>query len=143
MLDKVANFIKPWEQLRLKAYRISVKGKQDVWTIGWGTTKGVQKGDTITRNAADALLYQDIKQCLGALNRLTKVPLTDNQAIALCDFIYNLGAGAYQCSTLLIKLNRGEYENAAVEFKKWVFFKGIILNGLVRRRLAERTLFML
>ena len=68
--------------------------------------------------------------------------ISDNQFSALVSFTFNVGAGALQRSTLRMKLNRGEYQNAAGEFPKWRMAGGRVLAGLVRRRAAERALFM-
>ena len=73
----------------------------------------------------------------------TKVPLTDNQFDALCSFVFNLGSGAFQSSTLRRRLNRGDYEGAANEFPRWVFAGGRKLKGLIKRRSDERLLFLL
>ena len=68
--------------------------------------------------------------------------ISDNQFSGLVSFTFNLGAGALQRSTLRIKLNRGEYQNAADEFPKWRMAGGRVLAGLVRRRAAEWALFL-
>jgi len=70
-----------------------------------------------------------------------KEPLSDDQTAALADFIYNLGAGNFRSSTLLRKLNAGDYAGAAAEFDKWDYAGGKELAGLLRRREAETTLF--
>lgn len=143
LLDNITDFIKPLEALRLKSYRLRANGNVDVWTIGYGTTRNVKEGMEITPQVAEMYLKNDILSCLLSLYSLVKVNLNDNQVIALVDFIYNLGAGALQCSTLLIKLNRSEYENAAQQFIKWNHFHGLPLKGLTKRRLLEKQLFML
>lgn len=71
-----------------------------------------------------------------------QVYLTANQKAALIDFVYNLGAGAFGSSTLLKKLNAGDYKGAADEFPKWVYAGGRVLGGLVNRRKIERDLFI-
>lgn len=110
-------------------------------TIGYGHTgAGVQLG-TITEQQGEELLRSDLRQAERAVLRLINVPLTDNQYAALVSFVFNLGAGALQRSTLRSKLNRGEYEAAALEFHKWVYAGGRKLKGLVRRRAAEAELF--
>jgi lysozyme len=60
----------------------------------------------------------------------------------LCSFVYNLGSGNFQSSTLRAKLNREEYEGAALEFPKWRRAGGKILKGLVARRKVEQSLFL-
>jgi lysozyme len=138
LLQKIANFIKPFEGLALKAYKDIV----GVWTIAYGYTKGVKKGDKIDLNIAEMYLFDEIKASVLTLNRLTIIPLSENQTIALTDFIYNLGAGAFQRSTLRMKLNRGDFEGAANQFIRWNKAKGIPLAGLTSRRIAERYLFL-
>jgi GH24 family phage-related lysozyme (muramidase) len=77
-----------------------------------------------------------------AVSRLITVPLNQNQFDALVSFVFNLGSGALQCSTLRRRLNAGAYLEAADEFPKWVYAGGRKLKGLVRRREAERILFL-
>ena len=87
-------------------------------------------------------LVRDLEAAEGWVHRLIKTPLTENQFSALTSFTFNVGAGAFQRSTLRMKLNRGEYQNAADEFPKWRIAGGQIVSGLVRHRKAERTLFL-
>lgn len=77
-----------------------------------------------------------------AVCRLISVPLDDEEYAALVSFTFNLGGGALQSSTLRMKVNRGEYYAASFEFKRWIRAGGKILKGLVRRREAERQLFL-
>lgn len=140
--QRIADFIKPFEGLRLTAYKCPA----GVWTIGYGTTRGVYKGMKITKLEANALLLQDIKEVVNSLHRLCKVALNENEIIALCDFIYNLGSGSFQRSTLRQKLNRGEKRRAASELLKWnkARVNGVLkpLAGLTRRRKAEKEVFL-
>ena len=69
------------------------------------------------------------------------MPLTIDEKIALLDFIYNLGAGKFRSSTLLKKLNAGDYNGAAAEFDNWDHAGGKVLAGLLKRREAETKLF--
>jgi lysozyme len=87
-------------------------------------------------------LMYDIRKFERAVDRLIKVPLTQGQYDSLVSFSFNLGSGALQSSTLRRKLNRSEYESAADEFPKWVFAGGRKLKGLIRRRYAERELYL-
>lgn len=132
------DLIKQFEGLRLEAY-VCPAG---VLTIGYGTTSGVKKGDRITAEQAEALLRKDVEKFEKAVNAAVTVPLNGNQFSALVSFTYNLGAGALQKSTLLKLLNQGNYDAAAQEFLKWNKAGGKVLTGLVRRREAERTLFL-
>lgn len=141
-----------FEGCRLTAYQDSV----GVWTIGYGHTgPDVYKGLTITQEQAEALLTKDIAKAAAAVNRLVTLDragdpdtdglpdLTQEEFDALVDFTFNLGAGNLASSTLLKKLNAGDIEGAAAEFPKWVHAGGKVLAGLVKRRDAERALFLL
>lgn len=137
------NLIKQFEGCRLTAYQDSV----GVWTIGYGWTqpvdgKPVGKGMTITQQKADDLLKQGVIQYENGINSLVKVQLNQNQFDALVDFAYNLGVNALKGSTLLKKLNAGDYAGAANEFTKWNKAGGKELAGLTRRREAEKSLFL-
>lgn len=138
--------IKRFEGLRLSAYLCPA----GVWTIGYGHTRGVKQGDTCTVEQAEAWLLEDAAEAIAAVNRLTKVPLTQNQFDALVSFTFNLGADEDEDtkaeglgdSTLLRLLNAGDYDSAAGQFEKWVRAGGRVVPGLVRRREAERELFL-
>jgi lysozyme len=131
------DIIKVSEGLRLKAYKCPA----GVWTIGYGHTKGVKEGDTCTVPQADQFLCDDCVDAEEGVKRLVRVPLNQNQFDALGSFTLNLGAGNLQSSTLLLKLNQGDYIGAALEFPRWNKAAGKVLKGLVKRRAAEQTLF--
>jgi lysozyme len=138
--------IAKFEGLRLSAYPDPGTGDEP-WTIGYGTTiypngHKVRKGHVVTRAEALEYLQHDTKKFADSVNRLVKVPLNQNQFDALVSFTYNIGEGALQRSTLLRKLNSGDYRSAANEFGKWVNAGGKELDGLVIRRAAERDLFL-
>lgn len=137
------NLIKKFEGCRLTAYQDSV----GVWTIGYGWTqpvdgKPVGKGMTITQQKADDLLKQGVIQYEAGVHGLVTVQLNQNQYDALVDFAYNLGVNALKGSTLLKKLNTGDYAGASNEFTKWNKAGGKELAGLTRRREAEKSLFL-
>lgn len=137
------NLIKQFEGCRLTAYQDSV----GVWTIGYGWTQSVDgnpvaKGMVITQQKADDLLKQGVVQYENGVNSLVKVQLNQNQFDALVDFAYNLGVNALKGSTLLKKLNTGDYAGAANEFTKWNKAGGKEVAGLTRRREAEKSLFL-
>jgi lysozyme len=134
------NLAKASEGLRLDAYPDPGSGG-DPWTVGWGSTHGVTKGMKITIGEAQARLVEDMTTAGDVVNRAVTVPLNQNQFDALCDFTFNLGAGNFRSSTLLKKLNAGDYAGAAAEFPKWVRASGNVMPGLVKRRAAERELF--
>ena len=132
------NLIKTFEGLRLKAYQDAV----GVWTIGYGTTRGVKPGQEISEAQAEALLKTDLNRFEQAVNQAVRVPINDNQFAAIVSFTYNVGAGAMRSSTLLRKLNRRDIYGAANEFPRWNRAGGRVLAGLTRRRNAERALFL-
>lgn len=138
-VDLICNF----EGLRLKAYDDGV----GVWTIGYGTTKypngiRVKKGDTCTLDQAKAYMQNDLKAFEQTVNSAVKVPLNQNQFDALVSLAYNIGATAFKKSTLVKRLNEGNYNAAANQFNVWVNAGGKRMEGLVNRRAAERTLFL-
>lgn len=137
------NLIKQFEGCKLTAYQDSV----GVWTIGYGWTqpvdgKSVAKGMTITQKKANDLLTEGVAQYEKGVTNLVTVPVNQNQFDALVDFAYNLGVNALKGSTLLRKLNAGDYAGAANEFPKWNKAGGKELAGLTRRREAEKFLFL-
>ena len=135
-----AELEKQYEGCRLMAYPDPGTGGVP-WTIGYGHTKGVKQGDTCTQMQADAWLIEDIAWAVRAVSLAERVPLTDNEQEALVDFVFNVGATAFNASTLLRKLNAGDYEGASNEFARWNLAGGKVLSGLVKRRAAETALF--
>lgn len=133
------DLIKKWEGFRGKAYLCPSK----VWTIGYGHTKGVKPGDTMTRREAIRLFDEEIKQYEAIVQRLVKVSLTQGQYDALTSFVYNAGEGNLARSTLLRLVNQKQFDLAANEFTKWVYGAGRKkLAGLVNRRKDEKELFL-
>ena len=130
--------IKDSEGLRLKAYDDGV----GVPTIGWGHTDGVKWSHTITEDQAHAFLVEDLKWAEEAVEDLVKVSITENQFSAMVSFTFNVGATAFKNSTMLRKLNAGDYAGAARQFTRWVFAKHKKLKGLVIRREKEKALFL-
>lgn len=133
------DLIKKWEGLRLEAY---LPTPNDVWTIGWGHTLGVKKGDKITKEQAEAFFREDIKWAEEAVNNSVKVSISQNMFDALVSLVFNIGATAFKKSTLLKKLNKADYEGAANQFLVWNKQKGRILSGLSKRRSEEREYFL-
>lgn len=141
--DKGIALIKQFEGCKLTAYQDSV----GVWTIGYGWTKlvdgkPIRAGMTIKQETAERLLKTGLVSYENDVSRLVKVDLTQGQFDALVSFTYNLGARSLSTSTLLRKLNAGDYAGAADEFLRWNKAGGKVLNGLTRRREAERALFL-
>ena len=135
--------IKHFEGCSLTAYRDGA----GIWTIGWGWTRPVDGVDvhrwmTISQEKADALFNEGVVDYEQAVCRLVTVALTQNQFDALVSFTYNLGPVALEHATLLAKLNAGDYAGAAAEFDRWVYIGKSPSDGLIRRRAAEKALFM-
>ncbi len=130
--------IKSFEGLRLKAYKDAV----GIWTIGYGTTRGVRPGQVITEAQAVQFLQEDLTRFEKSINEVVRSPINDNQFSALACFTYNVGPGAFRSSTLLKKLNAGDIRGAADELLRWDKAGGRTLAGLTRRRKAERLLFL-
>ncbi|EMN5321677.1 lysozyme [Enterobacter hormaechei] len=141
--DKGIALIKAFEGCKLVAYQDSV----GVWTIGYGWTqpvdgKPIRAGMTIKQETAERLLKTGLVSYESDVSRLVKVGVTQGQFDALVSFTYNLGARSLSTSTLLRKLNAGDYAGAADEFLRWNKAGGKVINGLTRRREAERALFL-
>ena len=113
-----------------------------VWTIGVGFTKGVKKGDYLTDEQIEKRLHEELKDYTSGVKRSVKTPITQGMFDACVSFSFNLGNGAFASSTLLEKLNDGDYKGASNEFPKWVYAGGKKLLGLQRRRDAERLMFL-
>jgi lysozyme len=96
----------------------------------------------VTQDEAKALLRRHLDRVERDIPKFIRVPLNSNEFSSLCSFVYNLGIGRLQHSSLRFKLNRGERLNAANEFPKWRRAGGKILRGLVIRRELERRLFL-
>mgnify|MGYP001121869705 CR=1 FL=1 len=111
------------------------------WTIGYGHTAGVRRGDVCTAEQAEAWLRQDIKYATACIERRVEVPLTQGQYDALASFVYNVGQTQFGNSTLLRLLNAGNTVGAAAQFDRWNRGATGVLPGLVERRTAERVMF--
>lgn len=133
--------IKSAEGLRLKAYPDPGTGALP-WTIGYGSTSGVTRNMVITEAQAEQMLAEDLVRFERIVERLVRVPLNQGQFDALVSFTYNVGEGNFTKSTLLRKLNAGDATGAAEQFSRWVNAGGKVLPGLVKRRAAERSLFL-
>lgn len=112
------------------------------WTIGFGCTEGVTEGTRWTYTQAIDALRQELAKHEAHVARLVTVDITQAQFDALTLFSYNIGKQAFSTSTLLRKLNAGDYAGAAQEFDRWVNSNGVKrVPGLVSRRAAEKALF--
>ena len=113
-----------------------------VWTIGYGETKNVTKGMTITQAQADDMVQKRYDEFEASVKSALKVPLTPNQLGALTCFVYNVGVNAFNKSTLLKLINsKAKPENIKVQFLRWNKAGGKVVNGLTKRRQAELELF--
>jgi len=139
-----------FESCKLVAYPDPGSRNGEPWTIGWGHTgPEVHKGLVWTQQQADAQFLVDVAKFERGVERLVTVPLTQGQFDALVLFAFNVGldidddkiAEGLGDSTLLRKLNAGDYEGAALEFRKWNKNDGKVMRGLTRRRAAEECLF--
>ncbi len=113
-----------------------------VWTIGYGHTAGVKEGDTCTREQADIFLQEDLKWAEDTVNA-QNLKLGQYQFDALVSFVYNVGSGNFNNSTLLKKLKNSTAATSDLEseWKKWKYANKQVLKGLVRRRAAEWSLY--
>lgn len=145
--DAGLGIIKKYEGFEPEAYVDPV----GIWTIGYGTTAAAgvginpKKGMKITEAEADRFLRLFVSKVEAQVLSLVNVPLTLNQFSALVSLVYNIGPTQFRNSTLLRKLNAGDYKGASAQFDVWVkgTVKGakVTLPGLVKRRAAERALF--
>lgn len=136
--DNGIGFIRAHEGCKLTAYQDG----GGVWTIGVGHTKGVKKGQTITQVQADKFLADDLAPVESCINGKVTAALNQNQFDALASFVFNVGESAFKGSTLLKKLNAGDYPGAANEFPKWCHDNGKTVQGLLNRRIDEQALFL-
>ena len=118
-----------------------------VWTIGFGTTiypnsTKVKKGDVCTESQAKEYMAHDLKKFELAVNGAVTVPLNQNQFDALVSLAYNIGTNAFKNSTLVKKLNAGDYRGAAGQFDVWVHAGGKRMQGLANRRTKEKEVFL-
>lgn len=129
--------IKRWEGLKLTAYRCEA----GVLTIGYGSTRDVRPGQTITQVEAERRLLDDLARFEAAIERLVKVPLTDGQFGALVSWCFNVGENAAARSALIRKLNALDYDAVPAELARWNKVRGRVVPGLTNRRAAEAGLW--
>lgn len=132
------DLIKRFEGLRLRSYLCPA----NVWTIGYGHTGNVTSNQIITSEQAESILKSDLQRFENAVSDAVKVPLNQNQFDALVSLAFNIGVGAFSGSTLVRMLNAANYTGAADQFLRWNRAGGRVLDGLTRRRQAERALFL-
>lgn len=146
--QKGINLIKKFEGCELESYQCPA-GK---WTIGYGHTgPDVKAGQAITEHQAEAILRYDLDRFEEDVEKLTKGrAITENQFSALVSFAFNVGsdidadtkAEGLGDSTLLRLFLNGATQAAADEFRKWIYGGGKVQPGLIKRREAERQLFL-
>lgn len=131
----LGELIRKFEGLRLKAYLCPA----GVPTVGYGHTRGVQLGQTITPFQAEELMQTDMSVAYAQTILLCPVLATAQPAVtaAIVDFTFNLGAGRLKASTLRRKINAGEWDAVPTELRKWRMGGGKVLAGLAARRAAE------
>lgn len=144
--QKTIDHIKKSEGLRLAAYPDPGSKDGKPVTIGYGTTridgKPISLGTKITKTQAEAYLRTDLGNFAGRVASLIKVKLNENQFGALVSFAYNVGIGAFESSTLLRKLNAGDFASVPSELRKWNKNDGKVMQGLINRREDEIKLWL-
>ena len=135
--QKGIELIKHFEGCELEAYKCPA----GVWTIGYGHIKGVSEGMSITQEQAEQMLLDELKEYENYINELVVVDLSQNQFDALVSWVYNLGPANLKSSTLLKVLNSGDYAGVPAQIERWNKAGGKVLEGLIRRRQAESSLF--
>jgi GH24 family phage-related lysozyme (muramidase) len=147
------NLIKAYEGLRLSAQAergASASfdgGAADVYTVGYGHRSTARAGMSVTEREASRLLAEDIRPIEDLIKTTVRCPLNQNEHDALVSLIFNIGEKNFRRSTVLAKLNDGDKLAAAEAFERWsrarVDGKLVKLDGLVRRRAAEKSLFLM
>jgi lysozyme len=132
------NFLKNYEKFRPTAYRPTPK---DVWTCGFGHTKGVTQTTTCTMTQALEWLQNDAAQAVLDVCQHVTTQLTQNQFDALCSLCFNIGVGNFNGSGLLRYVNGRMFTAAAADFVNWDKQAGDVLPGLLTRREAEAQHF--
>ena len=135
------DLIKQFEGYSSKAYPDPATGGAP-WTIGYGTTKGVKPGMVITAQQAEKMLRDDVAKFESGVSSLITAPTTQGQFDAMVSLAYNIGLGNFGKSTLLKKHNARCYTCAADQFRVWNRANGKVMNGLTKRRAAEREVYM-
>lgn len=138
------DLIKEFESFKSKPYLCP----SQIATIGFGSTYypdgkkvTLQDKEITEEKAFEILEYIANKDFESNINKVVKVPLNQNQFDALVSFAYNIGNTNFNSSTLLRWLNQGNYKEASMQLLRWNKSKGIVLNGLTRRRKSEKALF--
>lgn len=137
-LELALRLIRTFEGCRLRAYLCPA----GIWTICWGSTRGVKEGMKQTQTHCDMLLASEAGGfMLRVLQLCPNLAAHPARLAAVTSFAYNLGLGAFKASTLRRKCLREDWSGAGAEFPKWRFAGGKVLRGLVLRRAMERKVF--
>lgn len=133
LIDK----LKKMEGCKLTAYQDTA----GVWTIGYGHTKGVKKGDRITQYQAEQFLREDLAKFEDKVQKYKNIT-TQGRFDAIVDFCYNVGCAKYESSTLKKKIEAwAKVADIQREFLKWTYAGGKQLDGLYSRRVWEAARF--
>lgn len=140
------DLIKQWEGKYLKAYH-GAADRPGLWTVGFGHTAAagppvVTAGMVVTEHEAENILRSDLSKVESEVEQLVTVPLNDNQFAVLVSFVFNVGGANFRKSTLLKKLNAGDYDSIPSELMKWTMANGKRVQGLANRRAAEAGLWV-
>lgn len=134
--------VKTFEGLRPTAGRLETGG----WTIGYGHTLTAREGARVSANDAEALLIYDLRHEAERIRPLLHTPLSQNEFDAVVAFTFNVGVDEFRASPVLKRLNGGDHLGAASIMERWraAEFQGerLVIDGLVRRRAAEKALFL-
>ena len=136
-----ARFVAKWEGFLSTAYLDRI-ASPPVWTIGYGHTGDVHEGQTVSKAQARRILADDLRGAARAVAKAVKVPLSVRQRIALISIVFNVGPGALDDTHLINDLNAKRYKAAADRFLEWNHAGGVVVEGLTRRREAERWMFL-
>lgn len=135
--DEGISLVKKFEGCKLEAYQCAA----GVWTIGYGSTHGVQEGDVWSQEKAEVMLIDELEEYGKYVEELVTLPLNQCQFDALASWTFNLGPSNLRSSTMLKVLNSGDYEGVPNQIKRWNKVNGQVNDGLIRRREAEALLF--
>lgn len=136
--DACIDIIKEFGGLSLKAY----SGQSGNWYIGYGHSRGVTEGMTITEAEAEKFLRDDLRMFEQSVSRMVEVDVSENEFSAMVCLMYNIGPGGFAESTVLRKVNEQEWEEAADAILLWNKVNGQVNEALVNRREKERALFL-
>lgn len=137
MLNEAINIIKKFEGCKLKAYKCPA----GIWTCGWGNTINVNENTIYTQDEADKILIDTVNDFANKVKSYIKKDINNNQLCACVSLAYNIGLGNFKNSTLLRKINEGDFQEASKAFMSWIFINKKESQGLINRRKAEQELF--